>query len=886
MADRQGERTRQLLESYDFALDGFQRRAADALDAGRSVLVSAPTGAGKTVVADYAVAQAMDRGRRAFYTTPIKALSNQKFGDLRHRYGAGRVGLLTGDNSIDGDAPAVVMTTEVLRNMIYTGRSLDDLAVVVLDEVHYLQDSFRGPVWEEVIVHLPEHVQLVCLSATVSNAHDIGDWLSTVRGPTDVVVEETRPVELANTYLVGDKTSDRLHLVDTLVDGRPNPEGERFDTDVRQPRSRGPHGRGGRGRGRPRSPWYTPNRLDVLDVLEDDELLPAIVFIFSRAACDDAVKGCLDAGVRLTTEEERVRIRRIAEDHLTSLTDTDLDALDADRWLAGLEAGVAAHHAGHVPPFKEAVEACFVQGLVKVVFATETLALGINMPARAVVIERMTKFNGERRELLTPAEYTQLTGRAGRRGIDTHGTAVVLWSPFITFGQVAGLAASRTFVLRSAFRPTYNMAVNLIRRHERGEARRLLNQSLAQYQADKAVVVLERRLDKRRQALRQVQAEATCEMGDVAEYRELLGAAAPRRARRAEVEQSLASLKPGDVIALEDGPRVAVLSVAFRKGSVKAKVVTEARDVAVVGIADFDQPPRRLGEVDLPEPYLPDDSDFRGQVASRLARIRVPARAEPVIEVPAVDHPVARCPDVDAHLRAFDRARRLQGEVDELTRRIERQTSTLSIQFDRVLDVLERFGYVDGWALTDRGRLLTGVYHEADLVVAEAIADGTFDGLDAPELAAVASVLVYEHRSPGPAPAPRYPSHRVRDRAVEIDHIVRRVQEAEDAAGLPWSRGSDHGFCAVAHEWCAGEGLGDLLEETHLELTGGDFVRTVRQLIDLVRQIAQLAPDDATRSTARRAVGALERGVVSASASVEDDDDGAVPDADPSPGGS
>ena len=878
-----GPRTQALLESYSFALDGFQRRAADALDAGRSVLVSAPTGAGKTVVADYAVAQAMDRGLRAFYTTPIKALSNQKFGDLRHRYGSGRVGLLTGDNSIDGDAPVVVMTTEVLRNMIYAGRSLDDLAVVVLDEVHYLQDSFRGPVWEEVIVHLPEHVQLVCLSATVSNAHDIGDWLATVRGPTDVVVEETRPVELANTYLVGDKTSDRLHLVDTLVDGRPNPEGERFDIDTRGPTRRG--GRQQRGRGRPRSPWYTPNRLDVLDVLEDDELLPAIVFIFSRAACDDAVKGCLDAGVRLTTADEREQIRWIAEDHLTSLTDHDLDALDADRWLAGLEAGVAAHHAGHVPPFKEAVEACFVRGLVKVVFATETLALGINMPARAVVIERMTKFNGERRELLTPSEYTQLTGRAGRRGIDTHGTAVVLWSPFITFGQVAALAGSRTFVLRSAFRPTYNMAVNLIRRHDRDEARRLLNQSLAQYQSDKAVVVLERRLEKRRQNLRKVQTEATCDLGDVAEYRELLGATAPRRVRRAQLEQSLASLKPGDVIALEDGPRVAVLSVAFRKGSIKAKVVTETRDVAVVSMADFDQPPRHLGAVELPEPYLPDDSDFRGQVAARLSRIRVPARSDHVPDIPAVDHPVAECPDVDAHLRAFDRALRLEAEVLELSRRIERQTSTLSLQFDRVLDVLGQFGHVEAWSLTDRGRLLAGVYHEADLVVAEAIADGVFDGLDAPELAAVASVLVYEHRAPGPPPAPHYPSHRVRERAAEVDGIVRRVQVAEDAVGLPWSRGSEHGFCAVAHEWCAGEGLGDLLEETHLELTGGDFVRTVRQLIDLVRQIGQLAPDDATRATARRAVGALERGVVSASASVEEDgEDDEDRDADPTHG--
>jgi ATP-dependent RNA helicase HelY len=866
-----GRRTAQLLASYDFELDGFQRRAADALDAGRSVLVSAPTGSGKTVVADYAIAGALDRGLRAFYTTPIKALSNQKYGDLRRRYGAGAVGLLTGDNSIDGDASTVVMTTEVLRNMIYAGRRLDDLAVVVLDEVHYLQDTFRGPVWEEVIVHLPEHVQLVCLSATVSNAHDIGDWLTTVRGPTDVVVEETRPVELANTYLVGDKTSDRLHLVDTLVDGRPNPEGERFDVDPRSGRDRGPRQRG---RGRPRSPWYTPNRLDVLDVLEDDELLPAIVFIFSRAACDDAVKGCLDAGVRLTTSEERARICTIAEGHLTSLTDTDLDALGADRWLAGLEAGVAAHHAGHVPPFKEAVEACFLEGLVKVVFATETLALGINMPARAVVIERMTKFNGERRELLTPAEYTQLTGRAGRRGIDTHGTAIVLWSPFITFGQVAALAGSRSFVLRSAFRPTYNMAVNLIRRHERGEARRLLNQSLAQYQADKAVVVLERRLDKRRQNLRAVQQEATCERGDVAEYRELVGSNAPRRVRRAQLEQALASLKPGDVIALEDGPRVAVLSVAYRKGSVRVKVVTEQRDVAVIGMPDFDEPPRRLTAIDLPEPYLPDDRDFRGQVAARLARVRVPVRSDPVADGAVVDHPVASCPDAEAHLRAFDRALRLQGEVDELARRIDRQTSTLSQAFDRVLQVLGDFGYVDGWDLTDKGQLLAGVYHEAELVVAEAVAEGCFDGLDAPELAAVASVLVYEHRSPGPPAAPRYPSRRVRERAVEIDGIVRRVQAAEDAVGLPWSRASDHGFCAVAHEWCAGEGLGDLLEETQLELTGGDFVRTVRQLIDLVRQIAQLAPDPATRTTARRAVGALERGVVSASASVDDDHSG------------
>ena len=867
-----GRHTAALLDGYGFDLDRFQRDAADALDAGRSVLVSAPTGSGKTVVADYAIADALDRGLRAFYTTPIKALSNQKFNDLRARYGSGRVGLLTGDNTIDGDAPVVVMTTEVLRNMIYAGKGLDDLAIVVLDEVHYLQNTFRGPVWEEVIVHLPDHVQLVCLSATVSNAHDIGDWLTTVRGPTDVVVEETRPVSLASTYLVGDKSSDHLHLVDVIVDDRPNPEGVRFDVDRAAATGRGDRRRGGRG-GRPRRRWYTPSRLDVLDLLVDDDLLPAIVFVFSRAGCDDAVKTCLDAGVRLTTAEERAEIRAIAEGHLTSLTDADLDALAADRWMAGLLAGVAAHHAGHVPPFKEAVEACFEAGLVKVVFATETLALGVNMPARAVVIERLTKFNGERREFLTPAEYTQLTGRAGRRGIDDHGTAVVLWSPFVPFGQIAGLAASRSFVLRSAFRPTYNMAVNLIRRHDRDAARRLLNQSLAQYQADRAVVVLERRLRTRRSALEAVLPETECERGDVVEYREATRSTAPRRVRRQRLEQALARLRPGDVIATATEPRVAVLSVAYRKGgAIRVRVVAPSRHVEIVGMADFDEAPSVLGAVELPQPYLPDDSDFRAQVAARLARVRVGSRPRPGAEV-GVDHPVAGCPDAEAHVRALDRADRLRREITELERRIQAQTGTIGVQFDRVLELLGRWGYVDGWSVTDRGALLAGVYHEADLVVAEAVATGCFDGLDAPELAAVASVLVYEHRAPGPPPTPRYPSRRVRARAGEIDDIVRRIQADEDDAGLPLSRHPDHGFTRMAHEWCAGTGLATLLEESGLDLTGGDFVRTVRQLIDLVRQIAQLAPDATTRATARRATGALERGVVSASASLDDEDE-------------
>ena len=854
-----------LLDSLGFPLDRFQRDAADAVSAGRSVLVAAPTGAGKTVVAEHAVADALDRGLRAFYTTPIKALSNQKFGELRTRYGAGRVGLLTGDNSVDGDASVVVMTTEVLRNMIYAGRPLDDLGVVVLDEVHYLQNSFRGPVWEEVIIHLPEHVQLVCLSATVSNALDIGDWLETVRGPTDVVVEERRPVELTNAYLVGDKTGGgRLRMIDALLDGRPNPEGHRFDVDRDRDSGRG-RARGGR----PRRRWFTPDRLEVLEVLDQRDLLPAIVFVFSRAGCDDAVRTCLDAGVRLTVREERRRIRAIVDRHLDALSDADFEALDGARWLAGLESGVAAHHAGHVPPFKEAVEACFAAGLVKLVFATETLALGINMPARSVVIERMTKFNGESREFLTPAEYTQLTGRAGRRGIDTHGTAVVLWSPFVSFAQIAGLAASRSFVLRSAFRPTYNMAVNLMRRHNRDGARRLLNQSLAQYQADRAVVVTERRLSKRVAAMDEHLAAARCELGDVEEYRSLALTDLPRRERRRRLEARLTSLSPGDVIALDEQPTVAVLSVAHRSGErIKIDVVTPAGDSFTVGMPDFDSPPDVLATVDLPEPFQPRDEAFRAEVARRLGDIE-PAR--PARSGTAVDHPVARCPDADEHLRALERAERIQREVTDLTQRIDRQAGTLGVQFDHVLEVLARLGYVDGWSVTERGDLLAGVYHESDLVVAECIATGCFDGLDAPELAAVASSLVYEHRAPGPPPEPRYPSDRVHDRCRDIDAVVRSVNAHEEDVGVPLSKGGEHNFARLAHEWCAGEPLSALLELGDVDLTGGDFVRTVRQLVDLVRQIGQLAPDATTRTTARRAVGALERGVVSATVELEED---------------
>jgi ATP-dependent RNA helicase HelY len=887
----------EFLAGLGFAPDPFQLRAMDALDDGRSVLVAAPTGSGKTVVAEYAVAKALAEGGKAFYTSPLKALSNQKYSDLSARHGAGRVGLLTGDNAINGGSPVVVMTAGVLHNMIYAGaHALAGLRYVILDEVHYLQDPYRGAVWEEVIIHLDPAVKLVCLSATVSNAEDFASWIETVRGTTAAVIEERRPVELRNLYLVGDRSSEAPHLMPTFVDGRPNPEAAALD-------SRGARPVPGRRRGR----LYTPRRTEVVDVLADADILPAIYFIFSRAACDDAVRQCLSEGIRLTTSDERRQIRALAEAKVELLSDEDLHVLDYPGWLAGLEAGLAAHHAGLVPPFKEAVEACFTQALVKVVFATETLALGINMPARSVVIEKLSKFTGERHEFLTPGEYTQLTGRAGRRGIDDLGHAVVLWSPFVPFEQVAGLASNRAHALTSSFRPTYNMAANLVRRCRPDHARHLLNLSFAQYRADAEVVRLEAQLDRTQARLEEAKQAGECELGSVEEYRRLVGRgpSGPGGGRgadgragsgREEIRSALERVRPGDVLlvpGVSSGGRLAVISTARRRGGeVKLTGVNCDTRRIVLTSRDLAAPPRAVARVGLPAPYDPTSNRFVREVAAALRHLTLPDApaatghrsrrrgrgadgggpdgdgAGPVDLGPPVGagHPVARCPDRAAHVRAAERADRLAVEAERLERRIRGRTESLARQFDRVLRILEEWGYVDGWALTPAGERLARIYHECDLLVAECLGEGLFAELDPPGLAALASLFTFASRGPT-AYHGGFPTRSIRDRCERVEALARELNRAEEEAGLPATRPPDSGFVALAHAWAAGRPLHQVLADE--AVSGGDFVRNIKQLIDLVRQLAVVAPDPATRRTAEQAADALFRGVVAASSVVD-----------------
>ena len=868
-------REAEFARTYPFALDDFQARANHGLAEGRSVLVCAPTGAGKTVVGEFGVWLALQRGGKAFYTTPLKALSNQKFGDFIARHGADNVGLLTGDNSINSEAPVVVMTTEVLRNMLYErSPTLDGLQVVIMDEVHYLRDPYRGATWEEVLIHLAQDVQVAALSATLSNAEEFGDWLRTVRGRTDVVIEQNRPVPIEHLYMVG----SRLHPMFVREGGRskPNQALRRLNArDARDHRGRDRRRSGARGHGRP----YRPDRIEVVERLDEEGLTPAIVFIFSRVGCEQAVRVCREAGMRLTSSEERERIREYVELRASVLDQDDLDVLGFDDWLDALERGIAAHHAGLIPLFKETVEELFERALVKVVFATETLSLGINMPAKTVVIERLVKFTGERHELMTPADFTQLTGRAGRRGMDDVGYGITLFQPDIPFDQVATLAEGRSYPLISSFRPSYNMAVNLLRAYPVDEAARLLNLSFGQFLADRGVARLQRQIERNDGFLASYRTNAVCDRGDIADYWALAKRARSaqrdeqerfRRDRTSSVRTAFERLRPGQVVFVRRGARkglAAVVEVRHgKRGEPQPVVVTEDRTVARLAVRDFREPPSVVGEVAMP-PGDPRAPKYRHEVGRRLAALK-PREPQPIAAGPAWDggrddaeamraHPVYACPDRADHERWMQRLDDLEKETDSLRKRVRARTETLARTFERVLMVLETFGYVRDGRLTGKGERLCRIYNESDLLVSEALEIGVLAGLEAAGIAAAVSPLVFETRIG--VPQPDLPNAEVRRAFAALMRQYRQIRDAEEHHRLELVREPDPGFCDLLYRWALGEALEDVLGDS--ELSAGDFVRWTKQVWDLLRQLADVAPDPLA-DRCREAARAIYRGVV------------------------
>lgn len=826
------------LAGLPFPPDRFQREAAEAVDRGESVVVTAPTGSGKTVVAEAAIARALGRGRRAVYTTPLKALSNQKYGDMCAQLGDSSVGLLTGDNAINGRAPVVVMTTEVLRNMMYAqAPDLADVGVVVLDEVHYLQDPARGPVWEEIIIHLDRNIPLVCLSATVTNATEFSDWVATRRGTTTLVVETERPVPLDSTYLLKDRwEGSRLRLLDLFEGDLPNA------TLLRMLR---------RHPGRRR--YGPPRRFEACELLERRGLLPAIYFLFSRAGCSSAAAQVASLGLRLTTPEEAAAIREVAIRHTAHLEPADLAVLGFGRWLADLEAGIAPHHAGLVPAFKEVTERLFAEGLVKLVFATETLALGINMPARTVVLESLSKFTGESHEQLTPGDYTQLTGRAGRRGIDRFGTAVVLHSGYVPIEEVVGIAASSGHPLRSSFRPTYNMAVNLVASYRREDAEQLLDASFARFRDARRRTGLLESIEQAEEKLAERRAEAICELGDV----EALAAA--DRSPEREMAEFAATTAAGDVLEWSERGGPDRFVVVARGSGKRPLLLLVAEDSQLRRI-----PPHRipesaavLGRMELPAPVRPRESRYRHRVAERLRSWTAKGPVRRPSKEPGGTG-AATCPDLELHLQALREARRLERRIERDRRRLASASSGLLPRFRAILDVLQRRGYVEGWSLTAAGARLRVIYNELDLLAAEAVGRGLFDGLDQAELVALATAFTFEPRSP--VEPGRWPTARTAERADRLWEMEGELRAEEASAGLPHARAPEAGLAEIAYRWASGEGLEDLFGEETTQV--GDFVRNCRQVLDLLRQLRAVAPSLA--GSVEAGMRAVDRGVVAA----------------------
>jgi ATP-dependent RNA helicase HelY len=794
-------KTRSYLEEFQasrpWPLDPFQVEAIEKLDTHRGVLVSAPTSSGKTVVADYCNFRARKEGTRVIYTTPLKALSNQKFRDFRREYGAENVGLVTGENTINDEAPIVVMTTEILRNVIYDDLPrLDPVGYVVLDEVHYIDDFPRGSVWEEVIIQAPSHLKFVGLSATIGNYAELASWMSENRGPVATVFHEERPTEL-KLWLAMRNRLHPLFGVDGGIDQQTwSKAAEEEEASFRV-------------RGFRQLP--SNDMLRVIGELRRLEMLPAIYFIFSRRGCREALQRCAFHEFDLTTDEEKRAIDALAAERLRALADEDEAALF--RQLVDgnmLRRGLAVHHAGLLPYHKELVEELFQAGWLKVVFATETLSLGINMPAKAVVVSSFTKFDGVNFSTLTTGELTQLMGRAGRRGIDTRGHGVILKEADVEIGTIYEVAMGEGLVVESRFLPSYNMALNLLRLYTPEQADELMSRSFGQYQKRLAAEHTSGRLENIRERLRDLEATWDCD-----------------RCRRADV---------AEYFRMED--RLRAIRIEIRR----------LRREAV--------PVPRRGRGRGGWKGKPHGAAGRQLHALEEERKALQARQRRL--------PVVRCPRFGEHVAAYGEHRTLERELREGERAITEQADEYQRKLRRLCRVLAETGFLADDKPTEKGLLSARVYGENTLLVTEAVWNGWFDGLAPPELCATLAMLVTEDRGRdrGPRQPRRYPTPAVAQTARLLRALYFRFADLEQDVGEPNLRPLSFDSVDFAYRWAAGEAMGAIPLPPNVDI--GDAIKAMKGLYSMLRQL-EFALRQARmplHGVVRDAVQAMERDVI------------------------
>ncbi|AKG22252.1 DEAD/DEAH box helicase [Calothrix sp. 336/3] len=848
---------------FPFELDKFQHDAIASLNGGRSVVVCAPTGSGKTLIGEYAIYRALSRGKRVFYTTPLKALSNQKLRDFREQFGLENVGLLTGDASIHRDAPILVMTTEIFRNMLYgtpigqVGTSLVDVEAVVLDECHYMNDRQRGTVWEESIIYCPRETQLVALSATVANSDQLTDWLNQVHGPTDLIYSDFRPVPLEFHFGNVKGLFPLLNTEKTHINPRLLKRGKRRDSE--------------KGKGNRRA--ETPGITYILNKLQERDMLPAIYFIFSRRGCDKAVAEVSD--LWLVSEEESRELRRQIDDFLTRNPEAGRSG-----HIAPLYRGIAAHHAGILPAWKVLVEELFQQGLIKVVFATETLAAGINMPARTTVISTISKRTDSGHRMLTASEFLQMAGRAGRRGMDKVGHVVTLQTPFEGAEHAADLASKKADPLVSQFTPSYGMVLNLLQTHTLEEAKELIERSFGQYLSNLHLRPKAEEIANLQVELQELQTQVTgVDDGAIAAYEKLR--------QQVRVEQKL--LKTLQEQSLQSRQEELVMMLSFAVSgtllSLKGKNITVSTPVTAVLVGKTQgsgQAPylvclgqdnrwyvattsdvmdlfAELPRIDVPPDLLPPAEMPLKPGQSRRGTPQTAAIAQtiPVVEellhlAPEVseqirrvanlqtkleNHPLHQAGNAVALFKRKVRVGELETQIKGLQTQIEQQSQRYWEEFINLIEILQYFDCLDQLMPTKLGQIAAAIRGENELWLGLALASGELDQIDPQHLAAVAAALVTE--SPRPDSFVRFDLSTAADEAwMRLQQIRRTLLKVQYRHGVALPVGLENRYInliSLVEQWALGMEWVELCENTSLD--EGDVVRILRRTLDLLSQI-------------------------------------------------
>lgn len=825
------------ISRLNFEPDDFQLLAFQAISTNKSVLVAAPTGSGKTLVAEFGIVKALSQQQRIFYTTPIKALSNQKYRDFCDLYGDENVGLLTGDRKVNSTAPILVMTTEILRNMIYDDLDrLTDLGWIVMDEVHYLADKSRGSVWEEILILLSPRTRVIALSATVSNAEEFGAWLSLIRGDFEVIVSEKRPIpldimvfqnnEITDLFTDKDKSRNINSIVTTQYNRKPK--------KARNPRFR---------------KMTDSDRSRLIRRLSESGGLPAIYFIFSRAGCDAAATSLISESHGFLNKEERIKVRDFVEAQLVSMSDSDLQAIDISGFMEKLDKGVATHHAGMIPIFKEIVEQLFQANLTKIVFATETLSLGVNMPARSVVIESLRKFDGQKHVDLSPGEFTQLTGRAGRRGMDDYGYAIVPLSDAVSPLSVSSLASARTFPLKSNFQPNYNMSLNLVRNYGISSGLALIEKSFAQFQTNKKLINQRNRfseikieIDSLPKNTSEKEFSLAIDYMKAVDRLEELRKSLMNQTFRSYSTMGGAEFRPGTVIRIDDSEEEFIVTNLDMSKSLLS-VVSLKHGLQKMNWHEFSKWPKSTGFCRIPRGFNPNNKDSIIDLFKCISR---KPSLVPIAEVQDSDisamqnyvdnhefHRIGERSSVSKQARKY---LQLREDLEKLEEMISKKSGNLGQKFLSIYKVLLELDYLSkDDEPTAKGELLSNLYLENDLLLTESIDQGMLSNLSIAEFGAVLSAFVFEGRHHSEMAQVTVPTRRIGEALNLIDQLNESISVVEKSHGLALTRGIDASFANAVHDWIVKENLLLILNES--DLAPGDFVRWIKQLTDLSNQL-------------------------------------------------